>query len=163
MMRIFIKGSKWKLEEKMLKELEKIPAVASGEQYLAIHSDFCYWGMKNITLTKRNGGLNASYGQIAKTLDVAMKIIVYYCHYPDCARSEQISRWLNAAIDTKMMECLKATYPDAIASWPTTLKQVDDAAYATIQALVRRFIREQRDGDIIPVQFDDIYWEVLNR
>ena len=160
MMRLFMKDSSKTLKDKILAKPRAFEA-ESQDQYKRIHKSICDWGTRSVGLAK--GHDYASYGQIAKTLDVAMKVIVYDCHYPDCRRYSLISKWLNAAVDTRMMACLKATYPKEMEPWPTTLKQVDGRAYASIQEIVRKFIEEKHHGKIIPVQFDDMYWEALNR
>ena len=164
MMRLFERDSSKILKDKILAKPRAFEA-ESEDQYKSIHKSICDWGTKNIKLAK--GHDYASYGQIAKTLDVAMKVIVYDCHYPDCQKYELTSKWLNAAVDTSMMACLKRTYPEHIEKWPTTLKEVHESAYASIQTLVRKFINEDIDekhrGEITPVQFDDMYWEALNR
>ena len=105
----------------------------------------------------------ASYGQIAKTFDVVLKVTVYYSHLPDVKKSALISKWLNAAVDTKMMAMLKKYYPADVRPWPTAIEQVNSSIYATIQETVRKFIHDKHGGSITPVQFDDIYWEALNR
>ena len=160
MMRLFERDSSKTLKEKILAKPRAFEA-ESEDQYKSIHKSICDWGTKNIKLAK--GHDYASYGQIAKTLDVAMKVIVYDCHYPDCRRYSLLSKWLNAAVDTIMMAHLKATYPEEMNPWPTTLKQVDERAYASIQEIVRKFIQEKHHGTITPVQFDDMYWDELNR
>ena len=162
MMRLFEKGSVSILRKKLLEgELQRVFSAESEKQYGMIHSDFCKWGMQEIRLAK--GGDNASYGQIAKTLDVALKVIVYYCHLPECGKSKRISEWLNAAVDTKMMAELKKQYPKDAESWPTTLKEMNDCTYVSIQATVRKFIDERPDSRLMPVQFDDMLWKKLNR
>jgi hypothetical protein len=170
MIRLFDKGSNRKLHEQILIETQKIFIAESEEDFKTIHLRFCKWGVRQIILAeKKKNGLvikksgPASFGQVAKTLDVVLKVTVYYCHLPDCEKSQRISRWLNAAVDTKMMDMLKACYPLDMASWPKTIEQVDVTAYKSIQAIVRKFIFEKHDGSIIPVQFDDIYWRKLNR
>jgi hypothetical protein len=105
----------------------------------------------------------ASYGQVAKTFDITMKVAIYYSHLPNCETSRKISPWLNAAIDTKMMIMLRNHYPKEISSWPTRIEDVDKRRYMTIQDIVHKFIKEKHHGKIIPVQFDDIYWSILNR
>lgn len=170
MMRNFVKGTSKTLQSKVLTEVRRLFEAESEEQYRSIHSSLCVWGTKNIITAERrkNGQIikrsgPASYGQIAKTLDVALKVVFYYCHLPDCERSQLISKWLNAAVDTKMMAMLKGFHPDDTKSWPTSLEQVDRSAYAMIQENVHKFINERHGGRIIPVQFDDMYWEALNR
>jgi len=170
MIRLFDKGSNRRLHKQILIEAQKIFIAESEEDFKTIHLRFCKWGVQQIILAekRKNGQVikksgPASFGQVAKTLDVVLKVAVYYCHLPDCEKSQQISEWLNAAVDTKMMGMLKSYYPSDIVSWPKTIEQVDDPAYKSIQAIVRKFILERHKGGITPVQFDDIYWRKLNR
>jgi hypothetical protein len=170
MIRLFNKGSKEILREKILAEARNVFEAKSEKDFINIHSNFCDWGIKNISLAekKRNGRIikkatPASYGQIAKTFDVVLKVAVYYSHLPNCEKSQEISGWLNAAVDTKMMAMLKKEYPKNIQLWPATVEQVDSTTYMATQRIVRKFISEKHKGSIMPVQFDDIYWKVLNR
>lgn len=170
MIRLFGKGSKEGLRKKILSEAKKMFEAKSEKDFIDIHSSFCSWGINNIFLAekRRNGRIlkkvfPASYGQIAKTLDVVLKVAIYYCHLPNCEKSQEISGWLNAAVDTKMMAMLRKYYPKDIQSWPITIEQVDRSTYVAIQRIVRKYIREKHKDTITPVQFDDIYWKVLNR
>jgi hypothetical protein len=170
MIRLFEKKSKEKLGARILGEVQNVFGATSKEQFHDFHSSLCTWGTNNITLAERrkNGQVikragPASYGQIAKTFDVVLKVTVYYCHLPDVERSELISKWLNAAVDTKMMAMLKKCYPVDVRPWPAAIEQVNSSIYAAIQETVRKFIQDKHGGSITPVQFDDIYWEALNR
>ena len=170
MMRIFEKGSKIKLKEKIISDRDLFFNAVSEDEFKAIHTGFCLWGMENIKLAKRklkNGGIKksrpASYGQIAKTLDVVLHVVVFYAQYPNAEKAKIISKWLNAAMDTKMMALLAGCYPNALAKWPKTIEDVDQDDYRAIQGIVRLFIQEEHQLYIIPVNFDDIYWEVLNQ
>ncbi len=161
MIRLFKKGSKKKFRGKILDEVENVFEAKSERDYNVIHSNFCDWGVKNVSLAKK--ATKASYGQIAKTLDVVLKVTVYYSHLPNCEKSQEISKWLNAAVDTKMMSMLSDFYPKDFRLWPTTVEQVDKTAYLKIQGVVRRFIKERHNNSVIAVQFDDFYWKKLNR
>lgn len=161
MIRLFEKGSKEKLREKILVEVRNVFKVNSKDDYVNIHSDFCDWGVENILLAKK--ATAPSFGQIAKTFDVVLKVVVYYSHLPNCEKSRDIAGWLNAAVDTKMMAMLKRDYPNDIRPWPTTVEKVKKNTYMKIQGIVRKFIAEKRSDVILPVQFDDIYWRLLNR
>ena len=171
MMRLFRKGSKGILYDQIVtKTAEEIFNTNSRDDFVDVHSRFCDWGVRKIFLAekKRNGQLIkkstlASYGQIAKTFDVTLKVAVYYSHLPNCEKSMKISEWLNAAVDTQMMSFLREQYPSAIRSWPAKIEEVQKSDYLTIQEIVRKFIKEERHGDILPVQFDDIYWSMLNQ
>ena len=170
MIRLFQKGSKKKLRKQILAEIGNVFKTESKDQFTTVHSKFCHWGVKNILQAekKRRGRIiknvaPASYGQIAKTFDVVLKVAIYYSHLPSCEKSRAISRWLNAAVDRKKMTMLKRSYPKALQPWPTTVEKVGVEDYKKIQQLVRKFIEEKHSGEILPVQFDDKYWYILNR
>jgi hypothetical protein len=61
-----------------------------------------------------------------------------------------------------MMKYLNDKFPSDAAS-PQTIEQVDKKAYEKIQILVMRDISESFRGEIVPVQFDDVMWNKLNR
>jgi len=164
MIRLFKHDEKRKLQEKLCSDIQKVFKAESEAEFKGIHSRFCKWGTREMILAKKKGKeetVHASYGQIAKTLNVVLKVTVYYCRLPNCKKSEQISRWLDAAVDTEMMKFLKKHYPEDIRRWPTTIKGVDGSAYMKIQETVHKFIKEKYIGNITPVQFDDIYWNAF--
>ena len=171
MMRLFRKGSKVELWKRLTENIaEKIFAVNSKEEFDKIHSEFCDWGTRNICLAekRRNDRIikeskGASYGQLAKTLDVTLKVAIYYSHLPNCEKAREISNWLNAAVDTQMMAMLRKEYPNDICPWPTSVEEVNKTKYGEIQRVVHKFIKEKHADKIMPVQFDDIYWSKLNR
>ncbi len=171
MVRLFERDSKKRIHEQALCCLPAIFAANSEAEFQRMHSAFCQWGTTNITLAEREragrivkSAAFASYGQIAKTLDVVLKVAVYYCHLPDCSKSEQLSRWLNAAVDTRMMAFLaKKGYRDEIRPWPKAVEELRSKAdYVVLQGVVRKYIKAHHAGSITPVQFDDVYWEALN-
>lgn len=172
MMRVFEKGSKEELHNRIVDQTaEKIFNSSSREEFTRIHTAFCEWGTRNIRQAerKRKGkvitrkGSPASYGQIAKTLDVTLKVVVYYCHLPDCRKFESICQWLNAAVDTAMMGDLKRNFPGQTKRWPHSLKKVDKPAYYRIQQLVRESIKQEHHGPITCPQWDDIHWKEANQ
>jgi hypothetical protein len=162
MIRVFDEGSKETLHHRILSDFApKLFNAELREQYIKFHTDFCEWGTKNILQNKRFGKQKASYGQIAKTLDVTLKVAVYYCHLPDCKKSEKTCGWLNAAVDTAMMYELKKKYPDAISAWPTKIRDVDKEKYFKIQDLVRESIKQEHKAITSP-QWEDIHWVEAN-
>ena len=162
MIRLFERGTKEKkLRGPIIKTIKKIFEAKSEAEFKRIHSAFCQRGTREITLSKKSK--RASYGQIAKTLDVVLKVAVYYCHLPECEKSKELSQWLNAAVDTKMMAMLRKHYPKAMKPWPHTIEEVDGQSYDEIQRIVREFVRKEHQNSITPVQFDDYYWRKLNR
>lgn len=167
MMRLFEEGSKVKLRDMILTKLPKFLDTKSKEQFMELHSCFCRWGVKNIILAEKTRGDiilkprgPASYGQIAKTLDVVMKVVVHYCHLPNSNKAALISKWLNVALDTKMMAHIK---PNGVIEWPKSIEQVDERRYSALQQVVTNIIKTKHEGSISCVEFDDVYWEGLNR
>lgn len=167
MTRLFEEGSKVKLRDMILNELPKFLDIKSKEQFMELHSNFCRWGIQNIILAEKTKGDKvvkprgpASYGQIAKTLNVVMKVVVHYCHLPDHNKAAMISKWLNAALDTKMMAYIR---PSGIVEWPKSIEQVDEYRYAVLQEAAANIIKNKYGGGISLVEFDDVYWEGLNR
>jgi hypothetical protein len=171
MIRNFAKGSKEILLKRIVNSTaEKLFNVNSQKEFTTVHSEFCEWGTRNIKLAerKRKGKVikksgPASYGQIAKTFDVTLKVAIYYCHLPDCTQSVKLCNWINSAIDTNMMRELRKEFPNEIRKWPTTIEDVDKTTYFEIQKLVRRAIKEWHNGTINPPQYDDIHWRIANK
>jgi hypothetical protein len=172
MMRLFKEDSETELLERIVEDYgPRIFKAQSKEEFDEIHKEFCKWGTRNIVLAQkklRNGRIikegPATYGQIAKTFNVALKVVVYYCHLPDHQRSAEIVQWLHAGVDTRMMAMLKkrlkGKHPEYFGDWPETVKDVNsEKKYLELQDVVRIFIREKHDGKLrLPVQFDDVYW-----
>lgn len=161
MIRLFKKDTKGKLRKRVLDTVKRMFDAKSEEEFRGIHAQFCQWGAKEIFLAKK--GHAASYGQVAKTLDVVLKVVVYYCHLPDCDKSKQLTLWLNAAVDTRMMNLLKQHYAKDIDPWPSAIERVNEPNYIKIQEIVRKFNTDKHQASIVPVQFDDYYWYTLNR
>jgi hypothetical protein len=165
MMRLFDEGSKQTLRNEMIVHIKKVFQAKSEEEFDNIHNGFCEWGAENILQAKTSKGEKplASYGQIAKTFDVVLKVTIYYCQLPNIQKAQKIIEWLNAAVDTKMMAFLKRLYRDETKGWPKTVKKVDKSTYTGIQRVVEKFIKDHYNNKIRAVHFDDIYWKELNR
>jgi len=172
MIRLFEKDSKKNLWNKIVSDVApKIFKAQSREEFDQIYREFCDWGTEHIVLAqkkKRNGSIKkkkpASYGQIAKTFNVTLKVAIYYCHLPDYQKSENILKWLHAGVDTRMMAMLKKKlekkHPEYFQDWPKTVEAVDnEKKYLDLQKVVGIFIEEKQDKNLrLPVQFDDVYW-----
>lgn len=163
MQRVLERGAKACFCKSLEQIVPNIFVCKTQKDFDKIHSDFCQRVVKKIKQNRRANGAPASYGQIAKTLNVALKLIVYYCHLPNCIESRNISRFLHSAVDNPMMIMFRKKYPDALQPWPANIAAVDKEGYRIFRGLVDRFIREKHRGQITPVQFDDIYWLNLNR
>jgi hypothetical protein len=172
MTRLFETGSEDTLYYKIVDDIApRIFKAKSKEEFDQIHQEFCDWGTKNIILAekkKRDGRIiknkgPASYGQIAKTFDVTLKVVFYYSHLPDYQTSEKISKWLNAGVDNRIMKMIRKKYANYIREWPETIEEVDKEKYFALQKAVHKFIQDEHGGKILPVQFDDMYWYKLNQ
>lgn len=170
MTRVFEKGSTNNIVSRLTEILPQIASSKSKQAFNKCHHSFCQWFEGSIFTAKRkkkNGTIkpsgHASYGQGAKVLDVALKVYVYYCHLPDPKTSEQTIKWLNAAVDNKMMKHLKKMPdPEASSIHANSIEDVDKETYIKIQNLVRKEISSTFSGSILPVQWDDIMWRKLN-
>ena len=114
MFRLFEKGSKPIIKRKIIDSINQLPTVNSKDDYISIHREFCLWRTKSLQLAEkwRNGkqikvSKPASFGQVAKTYDVVLTVVVYYGKWPDAHTSDMILKWINAAVDNKMIRFLK--------------------------------------------------------
>jgi hypothetical protein len=146
MIRLYEEGSKKTIHKEIVRILPEITSADSIEHFQKTHNEFCTWGMNKVSLAekKRQGRIikhsgPPGYGQVAKTLDVVLKVVIYYSKWPDEAASERISKYLNAAVDTKMMAFLKSKYPDHFGFWPVTVESVSQSIYISMQKLVRQY------------------------
>jgi len=180
MMRLFEKDSKSRLHNKVHSELPRIFHAKTKPGFERIHSELCEWGTEEISLAKkkRNEQIGkqskkASYGQIAKTLDVVLKVVIYYSHFPDCRRAKELSKLLNAAMDRKMMASLKKyvkgsnmsrKLPETVKSWPKNIEDVcDKETYDHVQKTVREYKEDKCPNLLFPVQFEDYLWAKVNK
>lgn len=173
MTRVFRKDSAIEIEKELENILSLITSVKSEQDFKELHHTFCLWFKKNIKTAERNkDGMTikpsgpASYGQGAKVLDVALHVYVHYCHLPEWETAERVTKWLNSAIDTKMLKYLK-NMPDTEAHpiHATAIEDIDEKTYIILQKLLRRDIIRNPKFSVqsLPVQWDDIMWRFLNK
>jgi len=169
MMRVFAKGSKERIARRLGELTSGLPEITSAEDYERIHRMFCEWFCREIRTAERklkNGKTKpsqpASFGQAAKVLDIVLKVYVFYCSLPSSDAASRISQFLHGAVDTPIMDHLKCKYPDGPVR-ATTIEQVDEQTYRTLQDLLAQDIENSFHSDILPVQYDDIVWRELNR
>ena len=171
MTRVFEKRSVSKIRDKLESVLPEICYATSEDNFRSRHHNFCQWFAQNVKTAERKKGeliikssTSASYGQGAKVLDVVLKVFVHYCRLPSPEAAEKIQKWLNAAVDTKMLKYLKALLgAETLLVRATTVEQVDENTYMILQKLVWRDINKTFAGSILPVEWDDIMWRRLNR
>ncbi len=150
MIRLYEKGSKEIIHRKITKILPDIDQVQSSDSFMGVHEKFCLWATGTLLLAekKRDGRIikhsqPPSHGQVAKTLDVVLKVLIYYGRWPTESKAKKIEKFINAAVDTKMMKFLRSNYPDDLLTWPVTVGDVDQEAYFLLQKLVLRFCKQK--------------------
>ena len=156
MMPLFQERSTDLIKEKLADLFEGLDRISSDQDFSKIHGDFCRWFVKTIRLAKTEEP--SSYGHAAKVLDLALKVYVYYCNMPR----------LNGAIDTpilrhlfkKLEDIYRKPYPP---HYLWTIKMVDREDYDLLQKVIRQDIRDSFDDNILPVQYDEIMGQRLNR
>ena len=166
MMPLFQERSADLIREKLADLFEGLDRISSDQDFSKMHRGFCQWFVKTIRLAKTEEP--ASYGHAAKVLDLALKVYVYYCKMPSPAKAEALTPWLNGAIDTHILRYLYRKLEDIKGkpypphySW--TIKVINKEDYDLLQKVIHQDIRDSFDGNISPVQYDDIMWRRLNR
>lgn len=169
MMRVFSEGSKSKIAAKIEELFSTLENITDKKQYQDTHHSFCQWFCREIYTAektfknkKSKPSKNASYGQAAKILDIAIKVYVYYCNRPSVEVAHKLTPFLNGAIDTPIMNYLR-TNDKASKITATTIEGIDEKAYKDLQLLIEADIRQNFNNKIHPVQYDDIKWHELNR
>lgn len=169
MLRLFEIGSKQKIVSKLFDDLHELEKINTHADFELFHKRFCDWFTSNIKTAQRTRNNKivkeshfASYGHAAKVLDVALKVMVYYSGLPNKKDAERILPLLNCAIDTQLLNYLKANSPAENIS-ATTVESIDRSTYVRLQELIRSDIGSNFNNEILPPQYDDITWYELNR
>ncbi len=152
--RLFEEGQATVIKQKLLTTARTLIEAESKEEFDDQHKSFCHWMMKNIQLRPTMKQPHPSFGHCAKILDITMKVLSHYCHYGNPA-------FVNSAIDNQFIKHLKKKY--GVCSHIKNLGDIDEPAYEELQQCISREIEEDFDNQIMPVQYDDIMWERLNR
>jgi len=172
MRRGFAEGSEKEIRDKLQQEIPKVASSRNKEDFNRLHDSFCQWFTEKIKTAKRvnkkTGNVIkesrfASYGQGAKVFNVALKVYVYYCCLPEHEAAIRTTKWLQAAIDTKMLKYLKENWGDLPAN---SIEDVDKETYFALQKLVMKDIIKNKDkfpGGTCPVEWEDIMWRQLNK
>jgi len=170
MMRLLKKDQKVTVHEKLFEFLKRLNDTQNIDSFEKMHSEFCKWGTENVWLAEKTGKYPKpkrliSYGQIAKTLNVVLKVAIHYAQIPKEKKANSIRPWLHAAVDNAMMKMLKRKYKREMNNpWPESIEQVCRDQYFQIQTFVQDFITQNHKQPVITaVDFDDIYWNLLNK
>ncbi len=169
MVRVFESGSKEKIVSMLKKSFTSLDSIKTEKNYRDLHKQFCSNFTKTIKTARKklkNGNIKkskpASYGQAAKVLDIAIKVYVYYCGLPRREVSEKVVQLLFGAIDTPILNHLKSKFPEENIE-ANTIENITKSDYDKLQSLLQRDISDGFSNQIMPVQYDDIMWNYLNR
>lgn len=163
MARVFERGATKRIKEKLYETYGCLKDVHSWEKFAEIHDAFCKWFVSNIKLAK--GDERASYGHGAKVLDIALKVMVYYCRLPDHQKAETLIPMLRCGIDTPIFKHLMQKFDGGktVPVYILTIKDIGEGLYPALQEMVVSDIRDSFNGSLHPVQYDDVMWRQLNR
>ena len=161
MSRVFKKGSNNKIRQKFNNFLEQFFDLNTKREFNNKHSKVCKWISTNIKTSKKSEYV--SWGQAAKITDIVLKVYFYYCRLPSPKVASKIIPWLNAAIDTQLLNHLKNQYNSQVISQVSSLKDINKKTYNELQNIILSEIKKQYRDKIFPVQYDDIKWRELNR
>ena len=166
MMPLFEEGSADLIKEKLTELCEGLDRIGLEQDFRKMHREFCQWFVKTIRPAKSEQP--SSYGHAAKLLDLALKVYVYYCKMPSPAKAEALIPTLNGAIDTHILRYLygKLEYMKGKPYPPHylwTIDVINREDYDLLQKVIRQDILNSFNGDILPVQYDDIMSRRLNR
>ena len=166
MMPLFQEHSADLIKEKLADLFEGLDRISSDQEFSKMHREFCQWFVKTIRVAKTEEP--SSYGHAAKVLDLALKVYVYYCKMPSPAKAESLTARLNGAIDTPILrhlfKKLENTYRESFPPhYLWTIKMIDKESYDLLQKVIRQDIKDSFDGDVLPVQYDDIMGRRLDR
>lgn len=167
--RVFEEGSKAAIVAKLEESLGALTNVADRESFEVVHREFCEWFVLSVkTAPKKYVGRAtkpsepASYGQAAKVFDISTKVFVHYCHLPTCEAAKRLLPLLHGAIDTPILNHLQRRY-SGLAPAVQTIQAITVDDYQALQGLIARQIGEDFNNKILPVHYDDILWNQLNR
>ena len=162
MARTFKPGSKGKFLKRVRVLLPRLAHVRSQEEFNVLHDEICRWGCRSLK-PSHAGRPRASYGQVAKTLNVVLKVVVYYCGLPDQDQATRLLPWLHAAIDNPMMKHLRRQFGKGFPKGIKVIADVDKRAYPVLRDLACRDSAEMFGSGLHPVQWEDIVWVTSNK
>lgn len=162
MARVFESGTKKRFLGQIQHLLLKLTNVNEPEEFNKLHDKFCKWGTDTIKKSGRSEQDNASYGQIAKTLNVVLKVAVYYCNLPDVIQAKNLTPLLHPAIDNPMMKHLKKNYRRDFPKKTQTIASVDRDKYRHLLKLAAKDIQDNFNEPIWLIQWEDILWVNTN-
>ena len=128
--RTFEKGTKDKFLKRVRSQLPLFAHIESQDEFDYLHTEICRWGSRSLK-PSHAGRPRASYGQVAKTLNVVLKVAVYYCGLPSRRQATRLLPWLHHAIDKPMMKYLQSRYRDEFPRGVKTIADVDKRISAT--------------------------------
>jgi len=144
MLRVFKPRSK----ERICRKLQEVLCKVKTTPYEKLHREFCHWFAANIKRAKKYPP--ASYGEAAKTFDVAMKFLVGFCRLPNERAAQRLMPKLHCGIDRLTLRHLKSKC--------SSLVELDDRGYKELQTL----LNQEASGEL-PVVYDEVLRQRLLR
>ena len=161
MARTFKPGTKDKFLQRVRTLLPRLAHLESQEEFDTLHDELCRWGCRSLR-PSHAGRPRASYGQVAKTLNVVLKVVVYYCGLPSREQAARLLPWLHPAIDNPMMKHLRQRFREGFPGGIKSISGVDKRTYMILRDLAGRDAAEHFGGELHPVQWEDIVWVSSN-
>ena len=118
--------------------------------------------MRNIRSRKQSKESLASYGQVAKTLNVVLRVVMFYCNLPETMLAEKIVPFLHPAIDNKMMGYLRKNYRNKFPKNLFSIASVNKENYFQLQELVAKDMKKNVEEPLYCVQWEYIIWVRVN-
>ena len=166
MQRIFVKDQKGVILGGLEKSYKELFDCNSKDKFERIHTSFCEWFIATIKWWRRKGKKQkcaTSWGQAAKVWDIVLKVIVYYCGFPNEEISKKLLPWLHCPIDNALLSKLRKKTSDK----PQNLYEISsEDIYRQLLSRIDELIKEINNYYMIkmlPVQFDDLSFRILNR
>jgi len=155
--RVFVKKTKIHLIACLLKiPVKEVTSIQSQEAYDKWHFKQvekvydCLCNVKgNIG---RLGHTGLKYGHASKIFNIFIGHLIFYSPYFTATSVKKVKYFLHIPLDKKVFEALKACSIDAV---PTSIKNVTESSYYTLQTTIRNAAFPYR---IPPLFFDEYGW-----
>ena len=161
MARTFKKGTKDKFLRRVRAMLPRLAHVESEDEFDTLHAEVCRWGCRSFR-PSHAGRPRASYGQVAKTLNVVLKVVVYYCGLTRPTPGEAPVTLASPCHRQLHDEVPPAAVQGRVPPGIQAIADVDRRSYTVLINLAARDAVENLGGKLHPVQWEDIVWSEVN-
>ena len=157
--RVLKKGGVKVFQEMAIQEVSKLEEINTMEDFDTFHKK---WMSKFIDKIKTNKGLECSYGQAQKAINVFLKLFVDWANLPDENTAKKMLPFLHVPLDKILMKNVRIEYPEFYKreikplqgyNYSFSLSKVDEEIYNKWQDFFRKEYPEK------PLLFD-ITWAI---